>query len=325
MPTSGKIQRDLIVIGGSAGALPVLLEMAEQLPVDFPPVLIVTHIGAHKSVLPDLMNRRGASRAAHVTGGERIEHGRIYVAPPDHHMTVEDDILLLDRGAKENHARPAIDPLFRSAALSYRQRTIGVILSGYQNDGTAGLHFVKACGGVAVVQDPSDAFAPDMPESAMRHVAVDRHVKGSDLVDALKELIHMPVRNSPSVPSQLELEHRLFRTKRTSFEELDALGVPARLSCPECGGALWQLKDSGPARFRCHTGHAYSAEVLARSQIDRAEESLSQALRGFKERLELLRLTMALHGEEHAEIDTWRRDEQDLCMKIEGVKALLYA
>src|SRR5688572_16379528 len=157
----------MVVIGASAGGVPILLELAAQLPPSLDAsVLIVQHIGAHRSILPELLNRRGALRAAHARHGQALEPGMLCVAPPDCHMRVVDDSIRLTRDAKENHTRPAIDPLFRSAAVAKGPQVIGVLLSGRLDDGTAGLQAIKACGGVAVVQDPADAQAPEMPASA---------------------------------------------------------------------------------------------------------------------------------------------------------------
>jgi two-component system chemotaxis response regulator CheB len=187
-PTS---HRDLIVIGASAGAVPVLLELATRLPADFPAaVLVVLHVGAHRSVLPDLLKGCGPLRARHAVDGQALQPGTIEVAPPDQHMLVEGRRIRLQHGPKENHARPAIDPLFRSAALAQGPHVIGVLLSGRLDDGTAGLLAIKQSGGVAVVQDPADAEHPEMPRSALAHVDVDCCVPGSELADTLLRLVN---------------------------------------------------------------------------------------------------------------------------------------
>lgn len=186
-PTS---PRDLVVIGASAGAVPVLLDLATRLPADFPAaVLVVLHVGAHRSVLPDLLKGCGALAARHAVDGETLQAGTIEIAPPDQHMLVEGDRIRLQHGPKENHARPAIDPLFRSAAHAQGAHVIGVLLSGCLDDGTAGLRAIQQCGGVTVVQDPADAVHPEMPRSALAHVDVDYCVSGADLADTLLRLV----------------------------------------------------------------------------------------------------------------------------------------
>ena len=186
--------RDLIVVGASAGAVPVLLGLATQLPADFPAaVLVVLHIGAHRSVLPELLKDCGALRARHAVDGQALQPGSIEIAPPDQHMLVEGNRIRLQHGPKEHHARPAIDPLFRSAASAHGAQVIGVLLSGRLDDGTAGLRAIKACGGVAVVQDPDDAEHPEMPRNALAHVDVDYCVPGSELARTLLRLVAGPL------------------------------------------------------------------------------------------------------------------------------------
>jgi len=187
-------RRDLVVIGASAGAIPVLLELATRLPAGFPAaLLVVLHVGAHHSVLPELLKDCGALRARHAVDGLALQPGTIEIAPPDQHLLVEGSRVRLQHGPKENHARPAIDPLFRSAALAQGPRVIGVLLSGRLDDGTAGLGAIKQCGGLVVVQDPDDAEHPEMPRSALAHVAVDCCVPGSELAPTLQRLVALPL------------------------------------------------------------------------------------------------------------------------------------
>lgn len=168
MQNSDPIHRDIIVIGASAGATTVLTRLASRLPADFPAILLARHIGNHPSVLPELLSAPGRMRTRHASHGDAVVPGTILIAPPDHHMLVADGAIRLTRGAKENLARPAIDPLFRSAAACFGARVVGVVLSGRLDDGTAGLQAIKACGGLAIVQDPADALEPSMPQSALR-------------------------------------------------------------------------------------------------------------------------------------------------------------
>ena len=186
--------RHLVVVGASAGAVPVLLGLATQLPADFPAaVLVVLHVGAHHSVLPELLKDRGALRARHALDGQVLQLGTIEIAPPDEHMLVDGNRIRLQRGPKEHHARPAIDPLFRSAAAAHGPQVIGVLLSGRLDDGTAGLRAIKQCGGMAVVQDPEDAAHAEMPRNALAHVDVDCCVPGWELPHTLLRLVAGPL------------------------------------------------------------------------------------------------------------------------------------
>lgn len=198
----------LVVIGASAGGVNVLLEIAASLPGSFPaPVCIVLHIGSNPSLLPELLRFRGPNRAIHVQDGQPLEAGTLHVAPPDRHVLLEGDRLRLTHGPKENHARPAIDPLFRSAALARGRGAIGVILTGQMDDGTAGLRAIKDCGGIAIVQDPDTAEEPGMPRSALRNVAVDHCVPLQEIAPLLLRLVGEPVpRELPPAQPDTPLE-----------------------------------------------------------------------------------------------------------------------
>ena len=178
------------MIGASVGGVEAIGFLAAALPADFAAaLLVVLHIGAHKSMLPQILSQKGPLPACHPRDGDPIRPGRIYVAPPDHHLLVEPGRVRLVRGPRENWARPAVDPLFRSAARAYGSGVVGVILTGGLTDGTAGLFEVKRHGGLAVVQDPDDAVSPSMPQSALRHVAVDHCLPLVDIPIFLAELV----------------------------------------------------------------------------------------------------------------------------------------
>ncbi|HEY8599580.1 MAG TPA: chemotaxis protein CheB, partial [Thermomicrobiales bacterium] len=189
---------DLIVIGTSAGGVQALLELLDDLPANLPAAIcIVIHIPAESpSLLPRILQRRSALPVRHAVDGERIVPGHVYIAPPDHHLLVDPGRLRLRHGPRENRCRPAVDPLFRSAALAYGPRLIGVVLTGALNDGTAGLAIIKRLGGVTIVQDPADALFPGMPASAQRHVAVDYSLPLADIAAALTRVAREP--NGPS-------------------------------------------------------------------------------------------------------------------------------
>jgi two-component system chemotaxis response regulator CheB len=165
-------KRDIIVIGTSAGGMETLIELFSRLPKKLAAsIFVVCHISPYSSgVLPKVISRAGSLPAAHPTDREPIKPGQVYVAPPDHHLLIEDSVVRVTQGPKENRFRPAVDPLFRSAAYAYGPRVIGVILTGSLDDGTAGLWAVKERGGLAVVQDPDEALFDSMPLSALNNV-----------------------------------------------------------------------------------------------------------------------------------------------------------
>ena len=280
----------VVLIGASAGGVNALLEIAQALPRFFPaPICIVQHIGANPSVLPDLLRYRGPNHAMHAEDGQRLTPGTLYVAPPDRHMLLEGDRLRLTRGPKENHSRPAIDPLFRSAAVSLGPAAIGVVLSGQMDDGTAGLRAIKDCGGVAVVQDPQTAAEPEMPRSALRNVDVDHSVPVQEIPALLLRLVEerRSTQRGP-VPEAVVREVAINRGEST-MEDLQAIGASSSLTCPDCGGSLWEIREKKPLRYRCHTGHAYTSISLARAQLDASEHAIWGSVRVLREREMLLR------------------------------------
>ncbi|WP_313166179.1 chemotaxis protein CheB [Massilia oculi] len=291
--------RDIVVIGTSTGGVEALRQLVAGLPSGFmPAVLIVMHIGPHDSILPSLLARTSVLPVRQARHGDLVEAGRILVAPPDFHLTMVRDgahcSVVLARTAKENHTRPAIDPLFRAAAAAFGARAIGVILTGALDDGTAGLAAIKACGGIAVVQDPSEALAPEMPSSAIDNVAVDHVLRLDEIPAALLRLAEANAQGSrvvdisQEVPQWVEAENR-FGMEGVEMHRLEALAKPSTFTCPECHGTLWELNDQQPRRFRCHTGHAYTERNLVALQGELVEESIWSAVRALQEKEMLLR------------------------------------
>jgi two-component system, chemotaxis family, protein-glutamate methylesterase/glutaminase len=266
--------RDIIVLGASAGGIEALTAVASQLPPDFPAaVFVVQHLAAgFRSGLPELLTRHSALRALHPTHGQEIAHGLIYVAPPDMQLLVRRGYLHVTRGPKENGHRPAVDTLFRTAARAYGPTVIGVVLTGNLDCGTAGLLSIKARGGIAIAQDPDDAEARSMPESAIRHVQVDHVVRVAELGPLLVQLV-----KTTTDPSNL-------RVSRTISElEGDELGAPAEFTCPHCQGALTETSMGEFHHFRCHVGHAFSLDAVLSEQTDETERALWAAVRALEE------------------------------------------
>lgn len=281
----------LVVIGASAGGQNVLKRLLRRLPADFPAaILIVVHIGSHPSILPKILAASCSLRTSHAHDGEPIVPGSVLIAPPGHHLLVVDGKVRLSKGAKENFARPAIDPLFRSAAVYHREKVIGVVLSGMMDDGTIGLQAIKAYGGIALVQDPDDAEEPSMPQSALQHVEIDASLPAERLADRMNELVRTPVRPVNALPvwEAIDIQRRFDLLQEVEVDELDRIAAPSGLTCPECHGSLWQLNEVSPAHFRCHTGHAYTAQGLSAAQQDKIEEAIWIAIRALHEKKMLL-------------------------------------
>jgi two-component system chemotaxis response regulator CheB len=280
----------LVVIGASLGGVTALRRFCMGVSRDFgAPICVVLHVGAHKSILPDILASAGALPAVHASEGQRLEGGRIYVAPPDNHMRVENDIIRVVRGPKEHHSRPAIDPLFRSAARSWGARTIGVVLTGLLDDGTPGMQAIKEYGGTCVVQDPAEAEAPSMPASVLKHVAVDHCVRLEALAPLLSRLVEEPFTQTAVMPPTNRVEHEddVFQGIGDPIEHLRAVGSPSTFSCPDCHGTLWQVAGVAPQRFLCHTGHAFTLKSLRSVQALETDGALWSAIRALQEKREL--------------------------------------
>jgi two-component system chemotaxis response regulator CheB len=226
--------------------------------------------------------------ARQVEDGMKIERGNVYIAAPDHHLLVADGRIRLGRGPRENMARPAIDPLFRSAAMSYGPRVIGVVLSGLMSDGAAGLNAIKRCGGVAVVQDPEDAVADEMPRRALEATVADLCVPSIKLGDVLSDLVREAAGPAVPIPPEIRLEVDIAMGERIDSNLLGKIADPAALTCPACSGVLSKIRFGNPMRYRCQVGHAYSADILATEQEGLVDEALRVALRIIEERAELV-------------------------------------
>lgn len=295
---------DLIVIGGSAGSVEALCTLVAGLPPELPAaVCVVVHQPAYApSRLPSILGTAGALPVVSAREGAPLRPGTVHVAIPDHHLLVRradagpDSIgtLRVTHGPRENRTRPAVDPLFRAAALEFGPRVIGVVLSGSLDDGTAGLWAVRDRGGLAVVQDPATATVPSMPSSALAEAGADHVVSIQEMAALLAELTRAPAgpAEAPAQPS-LEFEREVaqaFMDERTHLES-DRYGAPSRFVCPDCGGVLWDVSNGGvgPLRFRCETGHAYSPAALAETQTDVVESALWASLRALENKAELAR------------------------------------
>lgn len=280
---------DIVVIGASAGGVEAISTIVADLPRDLrAAVFVVLHLAKGRSMLPEILTRAGHLPAIHPNDQDRLEYGHIYVARPDHHLVLGPDTVRVVHGPTENGCRPAIDPLFRSAARVYGPRVIGIVLTGGLDDGTAGLAAVKEAGGIAIVQDPEEAFAPSMPRSAQALVDVD-HVlplreMGVMISDLTRKEIEPPpltagVHVAPIEPDLAE--------PPIALHETDRPGKVSIFTCPECHGTLWEADDRGIVRFRCRVGHVYSAESMLAAHSDSVDRALWTALRALEERAAL--------------------------------------
>ena len=306
------LRRDIIVIGGSAGSLETVRAIAKAFPGDFPgAIFVAAHIGQSRSILVDLLEKAGKLSASHPRDEEPIRKGHIYVAPPDRHVLIDGGKVCLSRGPREHFTRPAIDPLFRSAAKSCGPRVIGVVLSGGGSDGAAGLDAIHRAGGLAVVEDPAEAAFADMPRTAAwigkPHFVVPAAEIPALLVGLSEEAIPPDAaRASEGAPAAMEMEN---------------LDRPVALSCPECGGALRFTLNNGLRQYHCHIGHHFIAEA----QAEGVEKSINTALRMLNEQAEFARQMIASARE--APLDNglvyWQRLQAQAGEQIETLRRFL--
>lgn len=291
MSSASDQKRDTVVLGASAGGIEALLRL---LPAFTPSVeaavFIVQHLPADgNSVLDLVLSRATTYDVAFAEDGEAISPRRIYVAPPDRHLLIDRDRVRLWHGARENRSRPAIDPLFRSAAVSRSGRVIGAVLSGLLDDGAAGLLSVKRCGGLAFVQTTADAVESEMPGRAAE--ALDGALDGALSADALgarlAEVVGTPA-PAAHVPKDIEVELEMLLGDVRGLDVMSKEAAPLPLSCPECGGPLWGIRDGRLQRFRCHTGHTYGLDSLLSEQGQQIERALWAAIKGLEQRVQVL-------------------------------------
>ena len=281
--------RDIVAIGTSAGGVEALIFLAKHLPEAFPASVIVTiHLAREGSCFDEVLDRAGPLPTSFAKDGEAVKKSRIYLAPPERHLLVDGDRLTLGRGPRENNARPAIDPMLRSVALCCGPRAIGVILTGALGDGASGLQAINQCGGITVVQDPNDARVSDMPLAALNRTVPQHVVTLANLPGLLNDLVHQPAGDAMPVPDNIRFEVAVAKGEPSEMSDLDRLGQRSVLTCPECNGVLWEIQEGDLVRYRCHVGHAYSAESMSANMDENVDRALGTALRALEERVALV-------------------------------------
>lgn len=319
--------RDIVAIGTSAGGVEALLFLARQFPPRFPAAILVTlHLPSHaRSTLDVILSQAGPLPAGFGANGAALKKGRIFIAPPGRHLLVEGDRLSLGSGPIENNVRPAIDPMLRSAAVCCGPRAIGVVLTGTMGDGAAGLAALSQCGGLTVVQDPRDAAFPEMPLTALNRSPPDHVVRLADIPALLESLVHQPAGEPMPVPETIKFEVDIARGERASMSDMDRIGRRSVLACPDCNGVMWEIDENDLLRYRCHVGHAYSAEMMSLALDENLRRALGSALRALDERVALaekLRKQASERGQNQL-TDTWARKKEDYEGEAEVIRSAI--
>jgi two-component system, chemotaxis family, protein-glutamate methylesterase/glutaminase len=288
----------IVCIGSSAGGLNAVSELLSQLPVKLnAAVFVVLHLSraALGDILVGRIKKNTALPCSIPKDKDVIQPGHVYIAAPDAHLLIKKDRIVIGHGPAENRFRPSIDVLFRSAAASYREHAIGIVLTGFLNDGTAGMWAIKQNGGHCIVQDPNEAEYPDMPLSVLESIEVDHCVNlnkmGAIIQSIVKEIPVNKVTPSPVVEVEAQLSERI----ATGIKNVSSIGEKTIYACPDCGGGLWKIDNEKTYHYRCHIGHSYTEKDLNIQQAESIEHTLWVAIRMMEER-KILLLKM---GKEH--------------------------
>jgi two-component system chemotaxis response regulator CheB len=312
-------KRNIIVVGTSAGGVEALCEMTKHLPKDLDAsIFIVMHVG-DRTMLPEVLSRCGNLPAVCAQHEKRYERGCIYCAPAQHHLSIRNGKTFLSRGPRENGHRPAIDVLFRSAARIHRSRVVGVVLSGAHDDGSAGLFAIKARGGVAIVQDPSEALTPNMPQNAISMVDVDFCLPVRQIADVLVQLTNGKATHIAESPNGgTSMEDQATADRPTSEPPGDQIPV----TCPECNGPLYEVKEGDLANFQCFVGHRFSPESLSEQHTEALERALWTAIRKLKERVVLHKRLVERKKRNKGEDELRQRLEESIATAESDLKLL---
>lgn len=318
----------IVVVGASAGGFKAISELLSVTPAGLNTTfLVVIHLAqaSQSQIIQQYFEKTTTYKCLIPADDETIIAGSIYFAPPDYHMLVKDEKIRLIKGPHENRWRPSVDVLFRSVAAEYNSKAIGIVLSGMLDDGTSGMWAIKRSGGICIVQEPADAEYDDMPLNVLNNMDVDHRVPVKEMGYILDDIFSKPVPNAFEVPEEIKLETEITERIVSDIDQLSKLGNHSNYTCPDCGGGLYQVKNEPILRYRCHTGHVYTADTLLDKQNEQLEESVWVSIRMLEERRNLL-LQMAGKGKpgksnDYQQAQTDRANE--LNQHIERLKALL--
>lgn len=319
---------NIITIGTSAGGIAAVSALISTFGPDLDAaVFVVIHMSRNSMVeiILGTIQRLTSLKCILPADQELIKNRTVYLAPADHHMLLEKGTIRITKGAYENHWRPSIDVLFRSAAAAYNSCVTGVILTGLLDDGTSGMYAIKRSGGLCMIQDPAEAEFPDMPNSVLQTVEVDYKVSVNEMGYILADLFSRESCIETEAPADVKLEAQIAKRMSSSMEDQEQLGDLTHLTCPDCGGVLVKVTNDAIPRYRCYTGHTFTEKTLEQEQVRGIEDSLWVAIRMLEERKNLL-LNMARNeqSKNNGVSDSPKKDRaEEIMMHVDRLKGLL--
>jgi two-component system, chemotaxis family, protein-glutamate methylesterase/glutaminase len=330
LPDKSLVTPFVIAIGASAGGLNAISELVSQLSPDInASVLVVLHLSkaALGEILVDRVQKNTKLTCKLAKDKERLEKGHVYIAPPDSHLLVKEDKIVIGRGPAENRFRPSIDVLFRSVAVSHGGKAIGIVLTGMLNDGRTGMWAIRQSGGHCIVQDPNEAEFPDMPLAVLESMEVDHCVSLKKMGAIVADIVGNSKPKNISPPAEIVMESSISERTATSLVGVSQLGESTVYACPDCGGGLWSVKNGRITHFRCHVGHTYSEDDLMIRQSESIESTMWVALRMMEERkLLLARLAKQNMDKGLQQLGTsYQEQAAQLEVHIEKLKELLFS
>jgi two-component system chemotaxis response regulator CheB len=320
--------RNLIAIGASAGGIKAIIKVLEGIPETIDAaIMIVLHVSrkSNPDNIIEIFQRHTALQCEVARDKMEIEKGKIYLAQPEHHLMVKDQIIRLNQGPEENRYRPSIDVLFRSVAVHFGNRAIGIILTGMLDDGTSGMYAIKNCGGLCLIQNPSEAEYSDMPQNVLNRVEVDFMGDLAEIPIIIQDILNKPLPPQIAIPNELKVEAEITEKLMSDINDLKKIAKQSDFVCPDCGGGLWQIKNDPVHRYRCFTGHVYTEKLLQDLQDLKIEESIWVSIRMLEEKRNMLQL-LASRGNgnnESPRIFSLNKRTDDIDEHIRRLKALV--
>lgn len=320
--------KNIITIGASAGGIAAVSALVSTFGQRLDAaIFIVIHVARTSmiEVILAAIQKHTTLKCILPSDQQLIENRTIYLAPADHHMLVERGAIRITKGAYENHWRPSIDVLFRSAAAAYNSCVTGVILTGLLDDGTSGMYAIKRSGGFCMIQDPAEAEFPDMPNSVLQTVEVDYKVSVNEMGYILSDLFSRESCIETEAPADVKLEAQIAKRMSSSMEDQEQLGDLTHLTCPDCGGVLVKVINDAVPRYRCYTGHTFTEKILEQEQLRGIEDSLWVAIRMLEERRNLLlNMTRQEESKSNGIADSSKRTRaEEIQVHAERLKGIL--